>query len=298
MSIKKTLLATTIALTLGGWLNFAHSSESSDQPQKSITLTQTWQSVDEGLNGPESVIHDSVNRVIYASNINPQGRRAAWKDNGGFISKLDEKGSILEKEWATGLKSPKGMTVNNGRLYVADLNTVAVIDTASGEILKQHTAPAGADHLNDIIYDPSSDSVYVSDSTDNIIYEIDSAGTFSVFYGAEKRAPNQSGLYLDGDNIIMTGSVGSIKSISISDRSVSTIAEGIDGRIDGIWKYDSTGFFVSDWQGTIYFVAYDGVVSELISTDPDRSADISYSSILNKLLVPNFKDKIIAYSVN
>ena len=140
--------------------------------------------------------------------------------------------------------------------------------------------------------------MYVSDSDENVIYKIDSAGTFSAFYEAEERSPNQSGLFLDGDNIIMTGSKGTIKSISISNGSVSTIAKGINGRIDGIWKFNSTGFFVSDWRGTVYFVGYDGVVSELISTNPDRSADISYSSTLNKLLVPNFKDRIIAYSVN
>jgi len=105
-------------------------------------------------------------------------------------------------------------------------------------------------------------------------------------------------LYLDGDNIIMTGSEGSIKSISISDGSVSTIAKGIDERIDGIWKFNSSGFFVSDWRGAVYFVVYDGKVKKLIATTPDRTADISYSKTLNKLLVPNFKDKIIAYSVN
>lgn len=298
MNVKKTLFAAAIAFTLGGGLIFAHGSDSNDQSQKARTLTQSWQSVDGGLNGPESVIHDSLNRVIYASNINPQGRRAAWKDNGGFISKLDENGLVLEKEWATGLKAPKGMAVNDGRLYVADLNTIAVIDTATGDVLNTYTAPDGSDHLNDLIFDPSSDTVYVSDSDQNVIYRIGSAGTFSVFYEAEKRSPNQSGLYLDGDSIIMTGSEGAIKSISISDGSVSTIAEGIAGRIDGIWKYNSTGLFVSDWRGIVYFVGYDGVVSELISTDPVRSADISYSRTLNKLLVPDFKDKIIAYSVN
>lgn len=190
------------------------------------------------------------------------------------------------------------MAVNDGRLYVADLNTVAVIDTATGDVLNTYSAPDGLDHLNDLIFDPSSDTVYVSDSDQNVIYRIDSAGTFSVFYEAEKRSPNQSGLYLDGDSIIMTGSEGAIKSISISDGSVSIIAEGIAGRIDGIWRYSSTGLFVSDWRGTVYFVGYDGVVSELISTDPVRSADISYSGTLNQLLVPDFKDKIIAYSVN
>jgi hypothetical protein len=71
MNVKKTLFAATIALTLGGWLNFVHGLDSNDQPQKPKTLTKSWQSVDGGLNGPESVIHDSLNHVIYASNINP-----------------------------------------------------------------------------------------------------------------------------------------------------------------------------------------------------------------------------------
>jgi|TARA_B100001093_G_scaffold439371_1_gene439284 DNA-binding beta-propeller fold protein YncE len=298
MKSTKAFLAATILLIFAGGLNVVHSAKSDGQAAKTITLTQSWQSVDGGLNGPESVIHDSANQVIYAANINPKGRRAAWKDNGGFISKLGENGAILEKEWATGLKAPKGMALNDGNLYVADLNTVAVIDTATGDVLATYTAPEGSDRLNDLVFDPSIDTVYVSDSAKSVIYKIDSSGVFSVFYDAEKHKPRQGGLYLDGDNIIMSSSEGSVKSISIADNSVSTITEGIDGRIDGIWKYDSTGFFVSDWRGTVYFVGYDGVVSELISTDPERSADISYSGALNKLLVPNFKDKIIAYAVN
>lgn len=91
------------------------------------------------------------------------------------------------------------MAVSDGRLYVAVLNTVAVIDTATGDVLDTYTAPDGADHLNDVIFDPSSDKVYVSDSSENVIYKVDAAGIFSVFYEEEKRSPYQSGLYLDGD---------------------------------------------------------------------------------------------------
>ena len=298
MNLKKTLLATVIAFSIGGCSDSDDNSDNDSQPQKATNLTQSWQSVDNGLDTPESVIHDSVSRVIYASNINSSVSGASWADNGGYISRLDENGSILEQQWASGLKAPKGMAVNNYKLYVADLNTISVIDTTTGNIQNTYTAPSGADHLNDIVYDQSNDVVYVTDSSDKVIYKMDSNGTFSVFYAAESNSAYQNGLYLDGTELIMTGSNGSIKSINIEDENLSTIAEGIAGNIDGIWKYNSTGFIVSVWEGTVFYVGNDGVVGQLISTDPSRTADISYSSSLNLLLVPDFNDKVIAYSVN
>lgn len=298
MNLKKILLSVAAIALLANFASTYEVSKSKTDDQQATKLTLKWQSVESGLDTPESVLHDENNHVIYVSNVNSFASGANWQDNGGYLSKLDETGSVINAKWVKGLKAPKGLIVNDDKLYVADLDTVAVIDTKTGRILNTYNAPDGADHLNDIIYDQSSNKVYVSDSADKIIYEIDSAGKFTVFYTAETASTYQNGLFLDDKNIIMAGSKGTIKSINTSDGSVSTIATGITGSIDGIWKYNSTGFIVSVWEGGIYYVGYDGDVKELIASAPKRTADSSYSNKLKLLLVPDFKDKIIAYSVN
>lgn len=299
MNLKKILLAVAIIVFLANCASTTYEvSKSKIDDEQATKLTLKWQSVESGLDTPESVLHDANNHVIYVSNVNSSVSGANWKDNGGYLSKLDETGSVIDAKWVKGLKAPKGLIVNDDKLYVADLDTVAIIDTKTGHILNIYNAPEGADHLNDIIYDQTSNKIYVSDSADKIIYEMDSTGKFTVFYAAETTSPYQNGLFLDDKNLIMVGSKGTIKSINISDASVSTIATGITGSIDGIWKYNSTGFIVSVWEGGIYFVGYNGDVKELLASAPKRTADSSYSKKLKLLLVPDFKDKIIAYSVN
>lgn len=298
MNLKNILLAVAIVVFLTNCASTYETSKNKTDDQQANKLTLKWQSVGSGLDTPESVLHDENNRVIYVSNVNSSASGANWKDNGGYLSKLDETGSVIDAKWVKGLKAPKGLIVNGDKLYVADLNTVVVIDTKTGHILNTYNAPEGADHLNDIIYDQTNSKIYVSDSADKIIYEMDSTGKFTVFYAAETTSPYQNGLFIDDENIIMAGSKGAIKSINISDASVSTIATGITGSIDGIWKYNSTGFMVSIWEGGIYFIGYNGDVKELLASAPKRTADSSYSNKLKLLLVPDFKDKIIAYSVN
>ena len=298
MKIKKYALITSFIIAISGCGGSDDSTDNSSPQIKATSLTASWSSIAGGLDTPESVIHDDVNRVLYVANINSSVSGQNWEDNSGYISKLDENGSIIETQWATGLNAPKGMTINNDKLYVADLNTVSVINTVSGNILNTYTAPSGLDNLNDIAYDESNDVVYVSDSFDDVIYKMTTDGVFTMFYEEETSDSYQNGLYVDGANLIMTGQNGKIKSINTSTNELTEIAEGITQSVDGIWKYNSTGFIVSTLNGVIYFVGYDGIVSELLNTDPSKTADISYSSSLNLLLVPDFNDKVIAYTVN
>ena len=91
-----------------------------------------------GLDGPESAVLDAAQGVIYVSNVNGDASAA---DGNGYIAKLSLKGEILDKEWVTGLNAPKGLALHDGKLYVSDIDELAVIDTASGKITAKHKAP-------------------------------------------------------------------------------------------------------------------------------------------------------------
>jgi len=264
------------------------------------SLATKWETAKGILNVPESVVHDNSKKVIYVANINTPANGSNWADNAGFISKLSESGEITEAQWVTGLKAPKGMAINGNSLYVADLNTVVEIDTVSGTISNVFAAPDGTNNLNDLAYDNTKNVIYVSDSSDKQIFEVSTAGVFSLFYDKETENnpnPYQNGLYVDGKRLIMNGQSGVVKSINTETKVVELIYSGLDTSLDGIWKYKDIGYFVSDWVGKIYFVSNSGVEKVLLTTAPTYSADISYSSELNLILVPDFNDRIVAYEV-
>ena len=63
------------------------------------------------------------------------------KDGNGFISKLGPDGKVVTMEWVKGLDSPTGLALANGKLYAADVDRIAEIDIAKGEIIKQSRRP-------------------------------------------------------------------------------------------------------------------------------------------------------------
>ena len=90
------------------------------------SLEVKW--VVDGLNEPESVVFDKKNSAIYISNINGDPLKL---DKNGYISKISVDGQILEKKWIKGLDAPKGMTIFNDHLFVADINKIWRINTTN-----------------------------------------------------------------------------------------------------------------------------------------------------------------------
>src|SRR6266581_3368696 len=99
-----------------------------------------------GFKQPESVVFDRAAGAIYGSNVNGDAMK---KDGNGFISKLGPDGKVVTIEWVKGLDSPTGLALANGKLYAADVDRIAEIDIAKGEIIKQYEAP-GSKFLNDL----------------------------------------------------------------------------------------------------------------------------------------------------
>ena len=67
---------------------------------------------------PESVIYDPKNDVLYVSNITDHPFK---KDGTGYISKIGLDGSIIKK-WIDKLNAPKGLTISNDKLFIADVD--------------------------------------------------------------------------------------------------------------------------------------------------------------------------------
>jgi hypothetical protein len=97
---------------------------------------------------------------LYATNID--GTDPWGKDGKGSVAKVGLDGKVIATEWVSGLNAPKGMGLYKGKLYVADLNELVVIDIAGGKIDKR-IAVTGAEGLNDVSVSKGG-TIYVSDS--------------------------------------------------------------------------------------------------------------------------------------
>ena len=98
-------------------------------------LVKKWET-DSIFKVPESVLFDPIYKVLYISNID--GTDPWGADGAGSIGKMDSDGKNIIVEWVKGLQAPKGMGMYDGKLYVADLTEIVVIDIKGGTIEKKN----------------------------------------------------------------------------------------------------------------------------------------------------------------
>jgi len=282
--MKKTLSLITILL-LTGCLD------------SNSTLKEQYKSSGENLSIPESVVYDKIQNSIFASNVNSIKSSNPWTNNNGFISKLDKNGKVIKLKWVVGLQAPKGLAVYKNYLFASDLNQVVKIDTNRAKIVAKFSAPKGIKMLNDIACDEEKEVCFVSDSGTKQIFEVSKDGKFTLLYDKEKvKYPEQNGLYIDKENLIMQGEVGKLKSLNLQTKKVTTISDSVGISIDGITKYKDRGYIISTWSGGIYFVDNSGKTKQILGDD-FNTADILYSEDLDLLLVPDFAHHIIGYKI-
>jgi hypothetical protein len=267
---------------------------------KAQTLEKIWEAT--GMEAPESIIYDDQQKVYYVSNVVGS---PVDKDANGYIAKLDAKGKIITQKWVSGLNAPKGMGIHKGKLYVADIDNVAVIDIASAKI--ETTIPAeGATFLNDIAVSSKGD-VYISDTFGgNSIYRIQN-GKIELWLKDEKLDfPN--GLFVKGNDVIVsswgvvtnqqtfeTAVKGKLLSVSTTDKKIKDLTKNfVNG--DGLAAYKN-GYLVSDWNaGKIFFVDNKGEPKEIGSYN-SGTADF-YLQDNKTLLIPQMAEgKILAFSI-
>lgn len=252
-------------------------------------LVKIWET-DSILKVPESVLFDGENKVLYVSNID--GTDPWGRDGKGSIAKVGLDGKVIAVEWVTGLNAPKGLGMYKGKLYVADLNNVVVIDIRKGAIEK--TLPIeGAQGLNDVSVGKDG-IVWVSDSKNNVIYRIENDKA-SVYLQDLKGA---NGVLKRGDDfyIVDAGSAYKVE----KDKSLTKLADGMDGGTDGIENVQGNDFLVSCWAGVIWYINSNGTKEKLYDgRDVKRNtADIGYDAKTKTVYVPTFwKNSVVAYTV-
>ncbi len=255
---------------------------------------------DVGFSTPESVLHDVDADVYLVSNINGG---ALDEDHNGFISRVAPDGMVEELKWIDGaergvtLHAPKGMAIQDGTLYVADIKCIRMFDAATGEP-QGPVCLENATFLNDVA--PGGDgSIFFTDlgfevgeedlipsGTDAVYRLIDNERVVAV-----KKDPG-----LGGPNGITVGSRGILVASFGSGEVYRLDVEGnradmmpvSERQFDGIVMLPDGGFLVSSWgDQAIYRIGGDGSVSKAME-GVEAPADIGYDASRNVLMVPLF----------
>lgn len=225
-----------------------------------VSLEKKWTTG--GFDRPESLHPSEDGREIYVSNIN--GDSSAL-DGNGYISRLDLDGNIIEKDWITGLNGPKGFAVENGILYIGDINALVMIDVATKAVIKR--VPVNdPGFLNDVTV--KDGRVFMSDTGKGIIYTYTEEEGLSNFMEGEEIQRINGLLPHNGNLLVARMGTGDLLSIDLSDNSITVVGSGIKNG-DGIGVLPNGGYIISAFSGEIYHIESKDKTHLVLDTKPD-----------------------------
>lgn len=252
----------------------------------SPSLASLWHT--KNLRVPESVLwyqqqhNGKTDTLLFVSEIDGQGNAA---DGVGGVAVLNTDGSIRQHDWLRGLNAPKGLAVFQGKLYIADLTEVVIVDIASAKILQKIKAPDSV-FLNDVTVDAKG-VVYISDTRKNRIYKLEQNQISSWLENIEAA----NGLKVVDEKLYIAAGDKLLKlDLKDSSNSVTQVAIGFAERADGLESVGNGDFIVSCWAGLVYYVYADGRIQQLLDSRAAKlnTADIGWDPATNTLYVPTF----------
>ncbi|MDX1536479.1 hypothetical protein [Arsukibacterium sp.] len=248
-------------------------------------LELLWQT--DGFRVPESVLvhQQQQDKFLFVSEIDGAGSAA---DGEGGIALLNTDGSMRVQNWLRGLNAPKGMAEYNGKLYVADLTELVIIDIESATVTAKIPA-ADAVFLNDVTVD-NNGVVYISDTRKNVVYQYKD-GAISIWL---ENIVAANGLKAIGNELYIAAADLLLKVNKSGE--ITQIAKGFAQRADGLEPVGNGDFIVSCWAGIIYYVTADGSMTTLLDTRQQKrnTADIGWDPQHQILYVPTFAGNSVA----
>ncbi|MBO9717377.1 MAG: hypothetical protein J7507_11370 [Pseudoxanthomonas sp.] len=253
-----------------------------------------------GFSAPESVVYDRARNRFYVSNMATRGDAAVPGD--GFISRMDAQGNITELKWVTGLQSPKGLALANGRLYVGDDDALVEIDPDSAHVVARHApADGGPGQFNDASADADG-NVYVFSRRLDTVFRLHD-GTFAPWVKVDANLTGKfNGVRADGDRLLLgswqvPGSAGEqpghLTTIDLATGEIGRIGSTPIGHIDGIEPDGRGAWTVTDFtRGLLLHIDAQGR-SERLLTLVKGSADHAYLPDRQLLLIPFVLDDVL-----
>ncbi|MGB0591315.1 MAG: hypothetical protein ACPGU1_16685 [Myxococcota bacterium] len=195
-----------------------------------------------GFERPSAVLYDAASDRYLVSNL-VSGADGAGP---GYIARVTPEGELEAPRWIDGasprtrLKTPRGMTIIRGRLYVADGSDVRVYDRKTGVPRGTIKVP-GASQLNGLARG-AAESLLVSDASYGVdgrpagtdaVYRVNRAGRVTALFRSSVLGHPAGVLYTDKTVWIATQGSGKLHGLKANGalRSGPTLDEG---RLTGI----------------------------------------------------------------
>ncbi|HET7411314.1 MAG TPA: hypothetical protein VFJ18_01525, partial [Pararhizobium sp.] len=249
------------------------------------------------LNEPECIRYDAAHKRYLISNINGGSRQL---DNNGFITAVSAKGG--SKKWIVAgqngakLNAPKGIEVQGGKLYVADIHHLRIFSLDNGKPLASIKVD-GATMLNDLAV-AKDGTVYVTDTGSSnkpgAIYKVTSNHKVSAIAKGPK---------LKGPDGITFDAKGHLVVVSFRGKKVLTMTTGgkilktkalMVGKLDGVMALKDGTIFVSSWKGRLVVeISPKGEVTTVLTNVP-QPACFMVDEAHHALLVPQVRASKIA----
>ena len=241
------------------------------------------------FSSPESVVYDPANDRYLVSNV-----------GGSNILQIDALGNITPFVTAPGFAVYRGMVIAGNTLFVTNFDKVMGYDLTTGQETFNLTIPApGISSLNDIETDGNG-YLYTSDMNNERIVKIHIAtASYSTFVTGID-TPN--GILYDAPRnrllvCTFTDANSTIYGVSLSDSSLSTVANTPFQKLDGLTRDGNYNFYVSSWgSGEVY--RYDVTFSSPpvpVATGLNGPADIYFNTLTDTLCIPVFNSNQVIF---
>lgn len=221
-------------------------------------LEPLWQS-DSVFKFAEGVTPSADGKFLYVANTigNPLGR-----DGEGTVSTVSPDGKLIKFDWIKGLNAPKDLEIYNGRMYVADLDELVVIDINKAEIIKKIKIE-GTRLLHNITIDEKG-IVYVGDMFGGTIYRVEN--DIPTLY--LDNAPGVAGLLVEGTDLYFLSGGKMLK--ADKSKKITTISEGMNQQVCSLVRINDKEFIVSCWVGLVYYINADGSNQLILDTQKEQ----------------------------
>jgi len=226
------------------------------------------------------------------------------RPNDGYVSLVNPDGTVNTLKWIQGsdrtgvtLNDPRGSDINNGMLYLADIDTVRMFDIKTGEP-RGEVKIDGAVFLNDL-HVTDDGIVYVTDSGSNdkpeasAIYKITADGQVSDFArGGPLQRPN--GIAFDPDGNIVTVLLANTDILTYSPGGELVKTEsGLDSLADGLVILADGTKITTSLRANHLARIPPGGKAELLADQIFTPASIGYDAKRNRVIVPENQQNAI-----
>jgi hypothetical protein len=235
----------------------------------------------QSYNSPESVEFDYANNRYLIANKGANQILARAAD--GTLS-----------IFANAPGSPHGIEIVGDTLYCNTGGSLRGFNLNTGTLIFNQTI-TGASFLNGITHDPLGNLYLTCFSTKKVFRFNTATRQFNTFVNNTVTTPN--GIIYDAydgitPRLVLAGwgtTNATIKSISLSDSSISLLVTTPFGNIDGIAKGKNGNFYISCWSNqTIqrYDSTFANTPTAMVTTGLSNPADIFYNQLSDTLAVP------------